>query len=120
MVVARQLSLIHLCYRGVMVASLLMLIPSQLVFRLNMPRKLAEGGHHIATDVLRRRTPRSFYNFWNIYRHLADDWFVFDNSASVTTLRFSKRSFEESAEKVQMKFEKFIALKSQMKSKEKK
>jgi predicted ABC-type ATPase len=44
--------------------------------------RVKEGGHDIRRpDVLRRFT-RSWLNFTTIYRPLADEWWVYDNSAS--------------------------------------
>jgi predicted ABC-type ATPase len=62
-------------------------------------KRVKEGGHNIPLKVLKRRTPRSFSNFWQTYRNLADDWYVFDNSRSMSKLICSSKSFETMAAK---------------------
>ncbi|MFH2060282.1 MAG: zeta toxin family protein [Pseudomonadota bacterium] len=42
--------------------------------------RVSKGGHNITEDVIRRRYGRSWLNFQQIYKHLADVWTVFDNS----------------------------------------
>lgn len=43
-------------------------------------QRIKMGGHSIPEDSVRRRYPRCFYNFWNLYRPLCRDWYIFDNS----------------------------------------
>lgn len=57
--------------------------------------RVKEGGHNIPRDVLNRRTPRSFANFWNIYRFCAHDWYLFDNSKAESKLWCSKEQYEQ-------------------------
>src|SRR5208282_502791 len=38
------------------------------------------GGHHVPEDTIRRRYRRGIGNFFRLYRPLADEWKVFDNS----------------------------------------
>lgn len=40
------------------------------------------GGHSVPADVVRRRFGRSLNNFFTLYQPLADEWTLFDNSAS--------------------------------------
>jgi len=58
-------------------------------------KRVSLGGHHIPTDAVRRRQPRCFENFWLLYRTLADDWYVFDNSAKSPALVQSMASYEK-------------------------
>jgi len=44
--------------------------------------RVALGGHDVPADVVRRRFGRSLNNFFNLYASLADEWTLFDNSAS--------------------------------------
>lgn len=44
--------------------------------------RVALGGHHVPPDVVRRRFSRSLNNFFTLYRPLADEWTMFDNSTS--------------------------------------
>ena len=41
---------------------------------------LADGGHNIPEDVIRRRYERSLHNFFNDYTLFADAWIMIDNS----------------------------------------
>jgi len=38
------------------------------------------GGHNVPEQDIRRRYLKSAYNMQNLYRYLADDWFLFDNT----------------------------------------
>jgi predicted ABC-type ATPase len=40
------------------------------------------GGHDIPPDVVHRRFDRSLRNFFSLYRPLADEWHLFDNSGA--------------------------------------
>ena len=44
--------------------------------------RVAEGGHAIPTDTIVRRYYAGINNFIKIYNHLADHWFLIDNSQS--------------------------------------
>lgn len=44
--------------------------------------RVARGGHSVPTEDVRRRFPRSNRNFWQFYRKLADDWFLFFNAGN--------------------------------------
>jgi predicted ABC-type ATPase len=41
------------------------------------------GGHFVDEPIVRRRYARSLENFFALYRPLADDWQVYDNSGGV-------------------------------------
>lgn len=43
--------------------------------------RVAEGGHSIPEDVIRRRFEGGLTNFQQIYKDLVDDWVLYDNSA---------------------------------------
>ena len=58
-------------------------------------KRVQMGGHHISNRDVLRRYKRSFVNFWNEYRGLADDWVLFDNSGSRPVLISSKERFDE-------------------------
>ena len=45
-------------------------------------QRVKEGGHSIPEDVIIRRYKKSLYNFENIYKHIVDEWAVYDNSGS--------------------------------------
>ncbi|HVR40352.1 MAG TPA: AAA family ATPase, partial [Thermoanaerobaculia bacterium] len=42
--------------------------------------RVAQGGHHVAPDVIRRRFESGMRNFLDIYRHRVDSWQWRDNS----------------------------------------
>ncbi|HUF62285.1 MAG TPA: zeta toxin family protein [Verrucomicrobiales bacterium] len=42
--------------------------------------RVKEGGHNVPEEDIQRRFARSWSNFRDIYRPLADKWIVFDNS----------------------------------------
>lgn len=66
--------------------------------RLNLIRirqRVREGGHSIPKDTVLRRYPRSFDNFWNVYRPLCSEWFLFDNSKKQPKQIQSKRDYEK-------------------------
>ena len=44
--------------------------------------RVALGGHHVPGDVVKRRFARSLNNFFTLYAPIADEWTLFDNSAS--------------------------------------
>ena len=43
-------------------------------------KRVKMGGHPIPKESVLRRHPRCFNNFWNLYRPLAADWHILDNS----------------------------------------
>lgn len=53
--------------------------------------RVALGGHHVPSDVIKRRFGRSISNFFSLYAPLADQWAVFDNSTSVNALPVAKQ-----------------------------
>jgi predicted ABC-type ATPase len=48
--------------------------------------RVRAGGHDIPEATIRQRYGRSPNNFWSAYRHLADAWYVYDNSATCVFL----------------------------------
>ncbi len=49
-------------------------------------RRVTEGGHDIPEPVARRRFERSWRNFVELYRPIADEWLVYDTSSRAPTL----------------------------------
>ncbi|MEX1103174.1 MAG: zeta toxin family protein, partial [Dehalococcoidia bacterium] len=43
-------------------------------------RRVSEGGHFVPPDVVERRFYGGISNFFTLYRPIADEWKVFDNS----------------------------------------
>ena len=62
------------------------------------------GGHDIPSDAVRRRYPRCFRNFWYVYRPVAVDWYMFDNSSASPALTMSKHEFDQLPERLQTEF----------------
>ena len=48
--------------------------------------RVAQGGHNIPSDVIRRRFAKGWQYFESIYRPLVDSWQVFDNSGEEAVL----------------------------------
>ncbi|HZS45173.1 MAG TPA: AAA family ATPase [Blastocatellia bacterium] len=42
--------------------------------------RVANGGHDVPEEDIRRRFPRSIHNFWYTYRTMADHWSLFYNT----------------------------------------
>lgn len=42
--------------------------------------RVKKGGHHVPTEDIHRRFRRCFVNFWNDYKEIADNWFLFYTS----------------------------------------
>lgn len=57
-------------------------------------KRVRFGGHPIPKEAVYRRHPRCFDNFWNLYRPICTNWYVFDNSGLKPKLLQSKSSFE--------------------------
>jgi predicted ABC-type ATPase len=55
------------------------LASAQLAIR-RVKLRVAQGGHNVPPDVVRRRFGRSLNNFFDLYTPLADEWALFDNS----------------------------------------
>ena len=45
--------------------------------------RVAQGGHNVPVDVIKRRYHRGWKNFLAYYRDLVDTWVVFDNSGNI-------------------------------------
>lgn len=55
-------------------------LPSADLAVARVRERVAEGGHDVPETDVRRRFERSWRNFQKLYRGLADQWIVFDNS----------------------------------------
>ncbi len=76
-------------------------------------KRVEMGGHNIATRDVIRRYKRSFNNFWNAYRDLADSWVIFDNSAVSPKFIISREIFEQLSEREAAVFaKKFLKVKT--------
>lgn len=48
--------------------------------------RVAEGGHNVPANDIRRRFKRSICNFFKLYQPLLDSWMLFNNAGLVPTL----------------------------------
>ncbi|MBI3618145.1 MAG: zeta toxin family protein [Candidatus Omnitrophica bacterium] len=48
--------------------------------------RVAEGGHHVPAQDVRRRFSRSIVNFFTLYEPLLDSWMFFNNAGAVPAL----------------------------------
>jgi len=48
--------------------------------------RVAEGGHDVPVQDVRRRFKRSIRNFFKLYQPLLDSWMLFDNAGSIPAL----------------------------------
>src|SRR5439155_19269099 len=51
-----------------------------------MKARVAQGGHHVAASVVRRRFRLGWRNFEQVYRPLVDRWLLYDNSGDTPIL----------------------------------
>ncbi len=54
--------------------------------------RVARGGHNVPEHVIRRRYSRSWENFQQIYKPLADSWIIFDTSGQLPVIIEESRS----------------------------
>ena len=66
--------------RGYRVTIIYLRLPSAEHAVERVAQRVAEGGHDIPESVVRRRFVRSWANFLDLYRDVADEWQVYDNS----------------------------------------
>ena len=48
--------------------------------------RVSQGGHNIPEDIIRRRFEKSWRNFQEIYKQLANSWSVFDTSGKLPVI----------------------------------
>lgn len=58
-------------------------------------KRVKLGGHMVPDEAVLRRYPRCFGNFWDFYRPICDDWFVFENSATTPRLTLDRQAYEK-------------------------
>lgn len=54
--------------------------------------RVAEGGHHVPAQDVRRRFHRSIANFFTLYEPLLDSWMFFNNAGAVPALIAKRRN----------------------------
>jgi predicted ABC-type ATPase len=61
-------------------------LPSKSLALRHIASRVKQGGHNVPRADVIRRFDRSWLNFQSVYRLLADEWTVYDNSHSKPTL----------------------------------
>ncbi|NQT75139.1 MAG: zeta toxin family protein [Candidatus Omnitrophica bacterium] len=61
-------------------------IPSPELALARIKGRVAEGGHDVPAEDVRRRFDRGIQNFFRFYRQLLDTWMFFDNAGDVPQL----------------------------------
>jgi len=57
-------------------------VPSPELSIARVQERVTEGGHNVPEKDIRRRFDKSWLNFCELFRPLADKWIVFENSGS--------------------------------------
>jgi predicted ABC-type ATPase len=63
---------------------------SEELARERVASRVAAGGHDVPAETIARRFRRGLYNFFHVYRQLADNWYFYDNSDTQKPLAFQK------------------------------
>ena len=61
-------------------------IPSPELAIARIKDRVAEGGHNVPAEDVRRRFIRGVHNFFSLYEPLVDSWMLFDNSRAKPVL----------------------------------
>ncbi len=67
-------------------------IPSPELAIARIKDRVAEGGHNVPAEDVRRRFARGVANFFNLYEPLLDSWMLFDNSKAKPILIAKRRN----------------------------
>ena len=67
-------------------------IPSPELAIARIKDRVAEGGHHVPAEDVRRRFVRGINNFFHLYESLLDSWMLFDNSKAKPVLIAKRRN----------------------------
>ncbi len=70
-------------------------IPSTELAIQRIKDRVAEGGHNVPAEDVRRRFYRGINNFFNIYEPLPDSWMIFDNSMARPALIAKRKNGRE-------------------------
>ena len=68
--------------RGYWVQLYFLRLPTPEMAVARVRNRVMEGGHHVPEDVVRRRFDAGWRNFNEIYRHIVDEWALYDASGS--------------------------------------
>jgi len=67
-------------------------IPSPDLAIARIKDRVAEGGHHVPAEDVRRRFVRGIRNFFKLYESMLDSWILFDNSKAKPHLIAKRRN----------------------------
>jgi len=67
-------------------------IPSPELAIARIKDRVAEGGHHVPPEDVRRRFVRGLRNFFKMYESILDSWVLIDNSKSKPVLIAKRRN----------------------------
>lgn len=70
--------------RGYFVALLFFSLPTPEQAIMRVASRVAQGGHNIPTDVIKRRFAAGLYNLFHLYTPIVDYWALYDNATCPT------------------------------------
>jgi len=74
----------HAC--GFRVSLLFLWLNTPEMARLRVNQRVAEGGHNIEDEVIRRRYKKGLHNLFNLFIPISDEWMIYDNSVNPRVL----------------------------------
>ena len=72
--------------KGFVVRLIFLSLPNVDIAIARVAARVAQGGHFIPEDVVRRRFTAGFANFHALYKNLVDTWALYDNSGKSPVL----------------------------------
>lgn len=84
--------LIELQKKGYALHLFFLWIPSPELSIARIKDRVAEGGHNVPAEDVRRRFTRGIRNFLTLYESLLDSWMLFDNSKAKPVLIAKRRN----------------------------
>lgn len=69
-------------------------------------KRVSQGGHNIPTAIVRRRHLKCFSNFWNLYKDLAHEWSIIENTGTKPTFVLNSDTYRDLDLKQKRTFEK--------------
>jgi len=69
--------------RGYRVRLYFLRLPTPEMALARVRNRVAEGGHDVPEEVVRRRFEPGWRNFREVYMELVDEWVIYDTSGSV-------------------------------------
>ena len=58
-------------------------LPNEKMAIKRVETRVSEGGHNVPENVIIQRYHRGWENFQKHYKHIVDDWVIFDNSGDI-------------------------------------